>query len=288
MRCSQPGVPGATQGRARVFGIAAIGGELLGRRDLRRVQVGQVVGIDDPPRLGAVGQEAVGEEHHRRHVLRGQADRLEGHRQSNRRAWPRPAPPAGTRRAARDMAISRSDCSVLVGMPVLGPARCTSMTTSGNSVITARPRPSAFSDEARAAGAGGPDGAGERGADGGHAGGDFVLGLERADVVLLVLRQLVQDLAGRRDRIAGIDQRAAGPVGRRPPGPGRPPRCPSRGGSAPWAAARPPPCAARGTARPCRQSCSRPAGWRRWPPSSAGSCGTSSISHSSTGWSGRS
>ena len=44
------------------------------------------------------------------------------------------------------MAMSRSDCSVLVGMPVLGPARCTSKMTIGNSVMTARPRPSIFSD----------------------------------------------------------------------------------------------------------------------------------------------
>ena len=35
-------------------------------------------------------------------------------------------------------ACSRSACSVFVGMPVLGPARCTSITTSGSSTITAR------------------------------------------------------------------------------------------------------------------------------------------------------
>ena len=38
-----------------------------------------------------------------------------------------------------NIACSRSACSVLVGMPVLGPARWTSMTTSGSSTITARP-----------------------------------------------------------------------------------------------------------------------------------------------------
>ena len=40
---------------------------------------------------------------------------------------------------------SRSACSVLVGMPVLGPARWMSQITSGSSVITARPMVSAFS-----------------------------------------------------------------------------------------------------------------------------------------------
>ena len=34
---------------------------------------------------------------------------------------------------------SRSPCSVFVGMPVDGPARWTSTTTSGSSTITARP-----------------------------------------------------------------------------------------------------------------------------------------------------
>ena len=39
----------------------------------------------------------------------------------------------------------RSACSVLVGIPVLGPARWTLITTRGSSVITARPRASPFS-----------------------------------------------------------------------------------------------------------------------------------------------
>ena len=44
-----------------------------------------------------------------------------------------------------NIAWSRSACSVLVGSPVEGPPRCTSMTTSGSSVITARPMVSDFS-----------------------------------------------------------------------------------------------------------------------------------------------
>ena len=44
-----------------------------------------------------------------------------------------------------NIACSRSACSVLVGSPVDGPPRCTSMTTSGSSVITARPMVSDFS-----------------------------------------------------------------------------------------------------------------------------------------------
>ena len=43
-----------------------------------------------------------------------------------------------------NIAWSRSACSVLVGRPVDGPPRCTSMTISGSSVITARPIVSDF------------------------------------------------------------------------------------------------------------------------------------------------
>ncbi len=42
------------------------------------------------------------------------------------------------------IASSRSAASVFVGMPVEGPARCTSTITIGSSMITARPRVSAF------------------------------------------------------------------------------------------------------------------------------------------------
>ena len=41
---------------------------------------------------------------------------------------------------------SRSACSVLVGRPVDGPPRWTSMTSSGSSVITASPSASDFSE----------------------------------------------------------------------------------------------------------------------------------------------
>ncbi len=43
-----------------------------------------------------------------------------------------------------NIACSRSACSVLVGSPVDGPPRCTSMTSSGSSIITPRPMVSDF------------------------------------------------------------------------------------------------------------------------------------------------
>ena len=45
-----------------------------------------------------------------------------------------------------NMACSRSACSVLVGSPVDGPPRCTSMTSSGSSDATASPIVSDFSE----------------------------------------------------------------------------------------------------------------------------------------------
>ncbi len=44
-----------------------------------------------------------------------------------------------------NMTWSRSACSFFVGMPVDGPARWTSMTTSGSSTITASPMASILS-----------------------------------------------------------------------------------------------------------------------------------------------
>ena len=44
-----------------------------------------------------------------------------------------------------NIAWKRSPCSVLVGIPVDGQARWTSMTTRGSSVMTARPTISVFS-----------------------------------------------------------------------------------------------------------------------------------------------
>jgi hypothetical protein len=45
-----------------------------------------------------------------------------------------------------NIAMSRSPCSTLVGSPVLGPPRCTLITTSGISAIAASPIASSFSE----------------------------------------------------------------------------------------------------------------------------------------------
>ena len=109
-----------------------------------------------------------------------------------------------------NIAWSRSDCSVLVGSPVEGPPRWTSITSSGSSVITASPIASVFSAMP------GPEvvvtprwpakEAPMRGADA----GDLVLGLEGGDAEALVPGQFVQDVGGRGDRVGAQEERQPG------------------------------------------------------------------------------
>ncbi len=109
-----------------------------------------------------------------------------------------------------NITCSRSACSVLVGMPVDGPARWTSMTTSGSSTMTARPIASDLSAMPGPDVAVSADRAAVRRADGRADRGDLVLGLEGLDAELLVARQLVEDVRGRRDRVAPVEQRPVG------------------------------------------------------------------------------
>ena len=104
-------------------------------------------------------------------------------------------------------AWKRSACSVFVGSPVEGPPRWMSTTTSGSSTIVARPIASVLSAMPGPAGRGDGERARVGGADRGGDGRDLVLGLEGDDPELLVHRQLVQDVGGRRDRVAALEER---------------------------------------------------------------------------------
>ncbi len=79
MRCSSPGVPGhdprASKGLVRRAGT---GRSPSGRCGTRPGSSGRSRAARDQPRLGAVGQIAVGQQDDRRHVLDGDAHRLEG------------------------------------------------------------------------------------------------------------------------------------------------------------------------------------------------------------------
>ena len=105
------------------------------------------------------------------------------------------------------IASSRSAASVLVGRPVDGPPRWMSMMSSGSSRLTARPIDSDFSATPGPARGGAGEVAAVGGADGGADAGDLVLGLQRAHVEALVLRQLVEDVGRRGDRVRAEEQR---------------------------------------------------------------------------------
>ena len=111
------------------------------------------------------------------------------------------------------MACSRSACSVLVGRPVEGPPRWTSTMISGQLEVDGQADRLGLEVEARTAGRGDAERAAEGGAEGGADAGDLVLGLEGADAELLAPAQLVQDVRGRRDRVAAQEQRQPGQAG---------------------------------------------------------------------------
>ena len=220
MRCSRPGVPGTAHGRARVVGVAQVrvedrlalgvggvglGGELApsGRAARRR---------RDRPRLGAVGEVAVGEQEHRRAVGRRDPHRLDARRRSSRPATAGAMIGTGDSPLRPNIACSRSDCSVLVGSPVDGPPRWTSTMTSGSSSETREPDRLGLQRDAGAGGRGHADGAAERGAERRADAGDLVLGLDGRHAEALEPRQGVQDVGGRGDRVGAEHQRHAGPV----------------------------------------------------------------------------
>ena len=131
MRCSRPGVPGIAHGRDQAL-VALV------RQEARRSSFfsvgcltsifGSLLDVGNQPRLGAVGEVAVGQEDDRRHV--STAMRTASMIASKQSAGEHAAMTGTGHSPLRpNIACSRSACSVLVGRPVLGPPRCTSMMT---------------------------------------------------------------------------------------------------------------------------------------------------------------
>ncbi len=211
MRCSRPGVPGRTHGRARVAGSRRYGKKPscsvlnvdLDRRQLRRV--------GDEPRLRAVGQEPVAQHDHGHHVLGGEPYGLVGDVE---------AVTGRGRRQHHHRRLAVASIERLHEVGLLGLRR------------HARRRPGALDvqDDQRqlrrhgeadalalerdpgTARGGDADRPAERGADGRGDGGDLVLGLDGPHAEALVHRELVQDVARRRDRIGAVDDRDLGPL----------------------------------------------------------------------------
>ena len=233
IRCSRPGVPGTAHGRASVSRVAQVRPELRRRR--RRVVwfgpvansasiVGRSVDVRDPPRLGAVGQVAVGEQEHRRAVGDRDPGRLERGVEAvaGRAAAPRSAPAprrcgrtspaagrparswsaarstgrrAGRRRrsAAARATRPRPIVSDFSAMP--GPDVVVTPSAPPNAAPSAAPTPAISSSAWKV-----------------------------RDAEALVLAQLVQDVGGRGDRVGAEEQRQAGLAARprsgRRPAPG--------------------------------------------------------------------
>ena len=227
MRCSRPGGAGDRPRPGQGVLVAEVGPE-LGLARPRRGVVGR--------RSRTSGRSRAGRR------CRGSATARSRWPACRRRAAspgcgrsPRSGPPRGPRRSSRratagatigtgdsplrpNIACSRSACSVLVGSPVEGPPRWTSMTSSGSSVITARPIVSDFSEMPGPEVVVTPSAPANDGADRGADAGDLVLGLEGGHAERLVLAQLVEDVGGRGDRVGARGRPAGRTARRRRPG----------------------------------------------------------------------
>ena len=210
MRWARPGVPGIAHGPRAVL-VAGVGLEGLVRR-LREVRVDlrQRAGVGDPPRLARVGQEQVGEQDHRRAVADGDPRRLVGGLEALARR-------GGRHHRQRRLAVAAVDGHQQVRLLGLGRhagRRAGALHVDDDQRQLERDRqPDRLGLEvhARAARGGDAEAAAERRAQRHAGGGDLVLGLDRPHAEVLVPRELVQQLGGGRDRVAGEHERQAGP-----------------------------------------------------------------------------
>ena len=172
-RASPTAAPGLGVARCRA-GTRRVGGSWLRCR-----QVGEV---GHAPRLGAVGEVAVGQDDHRRHVLDGDAPGLDGMSKQS-------AGVAGGEDGDRALAVAAEDglqagptCSVLVGRPG---RRAAALHVDDDAAAARSSRRGRCASDLSATP--GPAGAGhahepaEGRADGRADGRDLVLGLERLD-----------------------------------------------------------------------------------------------------------
>ena len=167
------------------------------------VDVGQL------PRLGAVGEIAVAQEHHRGAVLERDAHGLDrcieavsGRTRGDDRH--RRLPVAAVHRHHQ---IGRLGFGGQTG------GRAAALDVDHDQrKLKAHGEPEGFALERNTRATGGRDAdmAAIARAEGGADGGDLVFGLEGPDAEVLVLRQLVKDVARRRDRIRAEEQREAG------------------------------------------------------------------------------
>ena len=209
MRCMSPGVPGTAHGRESVSGSRRYGQKSSpwlvslanGNRD-----VGERVDVGEVPGLRAVGEVAVGEQDHRRHVLHREAHRFE-----------RGVEAVGRRLRGDDRqrrlavpAVHRGEQVGLLGLGGQAGRRAAALDVDEDErELEAQREPEGFGleVEAGAARTGDAEAARERGADRRARGGDLVFGLQGLHAELLQLRELVEDVGRGRDRVRRVEQR---------------------------------------------------------------------------------
>ena len=212
MRCSRPGGAGDRPRPGQGVLVAEVGQELLaGVRLLgeRRVDHRQRVDVGDLPRLGAVGEHPVGEQHHRGPVGHRDPGRLEGRVE---------AVAGGLGRHDRDRRLAVAAEHRLQQVGLLGLGRqagrgAAALDVDHDQRQLGHHREAdrlALERDAGAGGGGHAEAAGEGGADRRADAGDLVLGLERGHAERLVLAQLVEDVRGRGDRVGPEEDRQAG------------------------------------------------------------------------------
>ena len=172
----------------------------------RHRDVGERVDVGEPPRLGAVGEVAVGEHDHRRAVLQREAHALERGVEAVARRL------RGDDRQRR-LAVAPVHREQEVGLLGLGGqtgGRAAALHVDEHErQLHADREPERLGLEVDAGTARGGDAelAGERAADRDADRGDLVLGLHRAHAEVLVLRQLVEDVGRGRDRVRRVQDR---------------------------------------------------------------------------------
>ena len=196
--------------RPRALFVAGIGqqgaiGAVAFREVLHR-ELGIGADIGHRPRLGRVGNIAVGQQDHRGHVLRRDPHRLD-------RAIEGIAGAAGGDHRDRGIAVAAIDRLIKVALLGLGrqagrrPAALRVDDYQGQLGHHRQAHRLGLERDTRARAGGDAQMPGVRGANRSGNRGDLILSLEGGDAEFLEADQIVQDRAGRRDRIAAKEHR---------------------------------------------------------------------------------
>ena len=179
----------------------------------------QAAGIGNQPRLRAIGQIAITENHHRGHVLHGDGGGLDGRLEAIGGG-------AGGDHGHGAFTMPPQDCLEEIGLfglggqPGTGAAALDVHDDDGQFGHNGQAHGFGFQRYARAAGGGSGDGAAERSADRSAHGRDLILGLEGDHTHVLLAGEFVEDVGGGGDRVRAQEHRLMDATGDEPVGEG--------------------------------------------------------------------